>query len=244
MIAIIPAAGLGKRMAAVTQGGAKELLPLGRRTVLERIIDEALHADVDEVVVISSPEKPEIEDAIQSWTAGRFREARLRVVHQHEPRGWAEAVFLAEAQDDVLVLLGDCVYHGGSPCQRMANLVYRGIEGCVAVEEVSEKDVPRYGICEINKLGSIERIIEKPQPTETQSRWAVAARYAFSGSLLAEMQQLYMDRSGSDMPLTPIMAAAIVNGRELKAVALQPGQERVDCGTPDEYQAARRLPWD
>jgi len=244
VIAIIPAAGLGKRMASVTGGGAKELLPLGRKVVLERIIDEAIYAGVDEVIVVSSPAKPEIEEAVNEWSKGRLREARIRVVYQTEPRGWADAVFLPRVESDILVMLGDCVYRGDSPCERMVNLISRGIDGCIAVEEVPESEVNKYGICEVNDFGNIGRIIEKPAPGVTSSRWASAARYAFSAPLVMHMEQLYMDMAAPDLPLPPVMAAAIANGFTLKAVALQPDQERVDCGTPEEYSDARRLPWD
>jgi len=244
VIAIIPAAGLGKRMASITGGKPKELLPLGRKTVLERIIDEALHAGVDEVIVISSPAKPEIETAIGEWSKKQFREARLRVVYQTEPRGWADAVFLPRVEDEVLVMLGDCVYRGSSPCERMVNLIARGIEGCIAVEEVPESEVNKYGICEVNDFGNIGRILEKPSPSETTSRWASAARYAFSAPLLMHMETLYMDMQAADLPLPPVMAAALRNGFNMKAVALQPDQERVDCGTPEEYSVAVRMNWD
>lgn len=244
MIAIIPAAGLGKRMAAITGGAPKELLRLGSRTVLERIVEEAREADVDEIVIVSSPQKPEIEAAVEDWRQGRFRRANLRVIYQTEPRGWADAVFLANAQTDVLVMLGDCVYRGGSPVSRMANLVYRGIDGCIAVEEVPAEEVHRYGICEINGMGGIDRIVEKPKLEETTSRWAGAARYAFTHRLLAHLEELYQVRASHDLPLTPLMNEAISNGFEFKAVALQPDQERVDCGTPEEYADALTRRWD
>lgn len=231
-------------MAALTGGTPKELVTLGRRTVLERVVDEAMHAEVDEIVVVSSPAKPAIEEAVNEWSKGRFRDARLRVAYQSEARGLADAVFSADVEDDVLVLLGDCVFNGGSPVERMSNLVYRGIDGCIAVESVSDADVSRYGICEVNEMGSISRILEKPKPNETQSRWAVAARFAFSARILARIAELAQGITGPDLPLTPLIAQAIAEGADLKAVALQPGMERVDCGTPEEYQAARRMPWD
>jgi len=77
--------------------------------------------------VISSPQKPEIEEAVTEWGKGRFRSANLRVEYQTEPRGWADAVFLPRLESDVLVMLGDCVYRGGSPCERMVNLIARGV---------------------------------------------------------------------------------------------------------------------
>lgn len=237
MIAIVPAAGLGTRMAQITHGRPKELLSLGRRSVLQRIVDEALEADADEVIVISSPQKPELDEAALSIP-------KVRVVHQTEPRGLADAVLTVESEDDVLVMLGDCAFHGGSPSPRMATLVFRGIDGCIAVEEVSDDEVSRYGICEVDGMGSIRRILEKPSPMDTSSRHAVAARFAFTPGVWSHLRQIYAELGGPpDLPLTPILQRAIDTGVELKAVAVQPGQTRADCGTPEEYASARRLDW-
>jgi len=235
MIAIIPAAGRGTRMASVTDGGAKEALPLGRKTVLGLIIEEARTA-VEEVVVINSPGKPEV-DAIAS-------EYGARVIVQPEMRGLAHAISLAGDDADALVLLGDTVMAGGSPVERMANLIYRGIDGAIAVQEVPEELVPQYGIAEIDEMGRIHRLREKPQIGETHSRWAVAARYAFSSALLGQIgRAVAMSRESGEIGLTEILEDAIVNGRDIKAVALQPGQERIDCGSPESYRIARGLPW-
>jgi dTDP-glucose pyrophosphorylase len=249
MVAIIPAAGLGTRMAALTGGEPKELLPLGRQSVLERVIDEAVRAGADETVVVSSARKPGIEKAINEWSQGRFREAKVRVVNQSTPRGLADALMSApDIEDEVLILLGDCVFEGSSPAERMATLLYRGGDGCVAVETVSDDEVSRYGICEIDEMGAIRRIVEKPRPEDIASRWAVAARYAFSSPLFSRLRE-WFDEASRDCPeseitLTALVQTAIENGFDIKAVALQPDQARVDCGTPEEYAAARRLAWD
>jgi dTDP-glucose pyrophosphorylase len=247
MIAIIPAAGLGTRMAALTGGAPKELLPLGHRSVLRRVIDEAISAETDEVVVVSSHAKPQIEEIVTEWRRDTG-DVRLRVAYQSSPLGLADALFAAEVEDDVLVLLGDCVYRGGSPVDRMATLVFRGMDGCIAVEQVPDEETRRYGICEIDDMGGIRRIVEKPAPDETSSRWAVAARYAFAAPVLGHLEELYLaarlQQPTGEVNLSGLMHQAIQNGVDLKAIALQPGQERVDCGTPEEYAEAHRLPWD
>lgn len=249
MVAIIPAAGKGTRMLSTTGGSPKELLPLGSKPVLARIVDECISAGVDEVVIVNSREKPEIDRAVADWIAASPRDVPIRIAYQDEPRGIAYAVACAEVDDDALVLAGDVVFSGGSPTERMANLVYRGIDGCVAVEPVEERLVGQYGIIEIDEAsGSILRILEKPSPSETPSRWAVASRWAFSKrtmTLLADLCGLpSLSPSGKEFFLTDIIATAIREGLEFKAVAVQPGQSRVDCGGPGEYAAARRMSWD
>lgn len=236
-------------MAPLTQGRPKELLSLGRRSILERVIDEGIRAGADETIVVSSARKPEIEAAITEWNRGPFREARVRVVEQAEMRGLGDAVLgTCDVSDEVLVLLGDCVYFGESPAERMASLVYRGVDGCIAVESVSDDEVSRYGICEVDEMGTIRGILEKPQPDETSSRWAVAARYAFGAPAFAAMRHWFPcereRRSSGEISLTAGIQHAIREGFELKAVALHGTQERLDCGTPEEYLQTRGRPWD
>jgi hypothetical protein len=43
--------------------------------------------------------------------------------------------------------------------------------------------------------------------------------------------------------MTPVFQYAISEGFDLKAVPMMPGQKRVDCGSPEEYNAARWLDW-
>jgi UTP-glucose-1-phosphate uridylyltransferase len=225
-------------MQSITGGAPKELLPLGRQTVLARVVAEARQAGADDIVIVNSPQKGEIDIAAA--------EMGCRVVYQPAMRGLGHAIAMVEAESDALVLLGDCVFAGGSPLGRMSNLISMGIDGVIAVETVQDDEVSRYGILEIDGMGTVERILEKPKASETSSRYAVAARYAFSGRFLAYLNA-YVSENGErndEINLTEAIVGAIERGFEFKAVALQPGQQRVDCGTPEEYAEARRLSWD
>lgn len=227
-------------MMSITGGAPKELLKLGRRTVLQRVVDEAREAGTTGVIVVNAPDKPGIEEAVAEMGA----DVSTRV--QPEMRGLAHAILCAGVETDALVLLGDCVYDETSPSSRMANLILMGIDGAIAVETVPDDEVHRYGIVDINELGTIRRIVEKPQPSEVASRYAVAARYAFSNRFMAFLSNYVPDRLphvSGEIGITEVINAAIAAGLEFKAVALQPGQARVDCGTPEEYAEARRRPW-
>ena len=62
MKAIIPAAGLGTRFLPATKCTPKELLPVLNKPVIQYVVEEALEpAGVDEVVLVNSHEKPQIE---------------------------------------------------------------------------------------------------------------------------------------------------------------------------------------
>lgn len=240
MVAIIPAAGRGTRMASVTGGTSKELLRLGRKTVLQIVIEEAREADVDRIIVVGSREKPDLTEAAERLGA--------TVVFQERPEGLADAIVSADVSDEALVLNGDTVFHGGSPAGRMAALVHRAIAGCIAVEPVDDESTRRYGIVEVDEnTGGIRRILEKPGPEATKSRWAISARYAFGPAMMAFIEQYRLRTvlpEGNELTVTPILDAAVQAGFDLKAVPIQPGQQRLDCGDPEGYKQARYLDWD
>jgi dTDP-glucose pyrophosphorylase len=190
--------------------------------------------------VVSAANKQSLSDAAERLGA--------EVVLQKEPLGLADAISAGADDDDALILFGDCVIWGGSPVSRMSDLIFRGIDGCVAVEAVSDEDTRRYGILEVSEFsGQVIRSLEKPGPQVTSSRWAVAARYAFSSrlmSFLVEVRQKWTPSPGEELSLSPVLDTAIEAGFDIKAVSLQPGQERIDCGSPEEYATALRLAWD
>jgi dTDP-glucose pyrophosphorylase len=239
MTAIIPAAGKGVRMQVVTGGKPKELLPLGRGTVLDQILKEA-RTVAERVIVVNAPDKPEIE----SWAAMNGVEHMIQPARD----GFADAVALTNVEDDAVILLGDCPYHGGSPLERMANIVYKGIDGAIAVETVPDESVRRYGIVEVNDWGGIDRIREKPKLEETESRWAIAARYAFSIGAMAEIRRITSEfkheRPGTEVGLSEVMQRMIDLGLDIKAVPLSPEQHRADCGSPEEYESSQSLLWE
>lgn len=226
-------------MAAVTGGAPKELLPLAGRPLLHWVLIEAAEAGAESAVVVGSPDKPALREAVEA----RTWPLPVRMAEQRQPRGLAHAVACAEVETDAVVLLPDCVFPDGSPAERMANLVFRGRDGCIAVEKVPDAEVSRYGICEVDEtLGAIDRILEKPHPNDTASRWAVAGRYAFGQPFLAHLSD-YVERmreEPGEITLTGAIVAAIEQGMDFRAVPLEAHQRRVDCGTPEEYEEARK----
>ena len=57
MTAIIPAAGKGTRFLPVTRVVPKEMLPIGAKPAIHCIVEEAVDAGADDVVVVISRDK-------------------------------------------------------------------------------------------------------------------------------------------------------------------------------------------
>ncbi len=204
-------------------------------TVLERVIEEAKTV-ADRVIVVSSPQKPDVRSAALSLG--------VEVVDQTQMRGLAHAIGCAEVEGDMLVMLGDCAIHGASPIARMATLIEKAIDGLIAVEVVEESKLGQYGIVDVNDWGVISRIVEKPTPSTAPSRYAICARYAFSGPVTAFINDAAVNWQDSrELGLTEVLNAAITAGFEIKAVPLPPESRRADVGTPEEYATCLQWGW-
>src|SRR6185312_9949990 len=242
MIAIVPAAGRGTRMQAITNGLPKELVPLGSIPVLLRVLLEARAVDPDEIVIVTRRDKPQIDEAVQRWSLDPLADVPIRVTYQEHATGAGPAIAEAGADDDAVVLFADCVFAPESPVDRLANLIARGVDGVVSVETVPDSEVSRYGIVELNEgTGAVKLIKEKPRIEETASRWAVAARFAFSKpalGFLSDYCRFHAAPGRPEVPITQVMNAMVAQGIDVRAAPLTDAQCRVDCGSPEEYREA------
>ena len=64
--AVIPAAGLGTRFLPATKAVPKELLPIIDTPALQLILDEAVGAGIDHIVIVTNRNKPAIEAYFES----------------------------------------------------------------------------------------------------------------------------------------------------------------------------------
>ena len=194
MKALIPAAGHGTRFLPVTRVVPKEMLPVGSKPAIQLIVEEALAAGADEVVIVSSPEK----EIIRRYFDGDPALAtRIRWACQTEQKGLGHAVLqgaplLADEKEPILVLLGDALVSGEAPSAAMA-AISRSLANAsvVGLEEVPLEKVSRYGIVRGEPIrksgtlaasaeGSVDRLddlVEKPAPEAAPSRLAIAGRY-------------------------------------------------------------------
>jgi UTP-glucose-1-phosphate uridylyltransferase len=221
-------------MAALTNGGPKELLPVGGFTVLHRIINEALDVGATRVRVVGSPLKPQIESFI-----GDFGDPRVEYATQNEPLGVADAVRAgAEPGQPALVLMGDTIYAFDSPTVELKRRLIDGAWAAVAVHEVPPEEVVHYGVVGFAENGTVDRIIEKPEPLSAPSRFAVASRFALSAEASSALFELMGRRVVDGLTLTDVIDEGINAGMRVDAVFLSDQVQMFDCGQPSGYRAA------
>lgn len=231
MIAVIPAAGRGQRMASVTNGAAKELLEVAGRPVLAWVADECLAAGVQEVRIVGSPLKPAVAKFVNETA-----DSRVVYREQPEPIGLADAVaWGVEPGTPTLVPMADSILVPRAPSAALRSSIEGGAWAAIAVHEVDPELVSLYGIAAFDPDGRIREVVEKPRQGTAPSRWAIASRFAFGATasgLLAEK------KGHSEANLTDVLRAGLEAGERLFAYPLEAGSKLYDCGMPEGFAAA------
>ena len=177
MKAIIPAAGLGTRFLPATKCTPKELLPVLNKPVIQYVVEEALEPrGVDEVVIVNSHEKPQIEkyfspdQDFEAYLHAHGKDALAEKVHaagalpvsfvyQDDPKGLGHAVYMAKDKMDgspFFILLGDYFVPDRQMCVNMQKVSEEhGGASVIAVAPVPADQVSRYGIIAGECVGTL-----------------------------------------------------------------------------------------
>jgi UTP--glucose-1-phosphate uridylyltransferase len=149
------------------------------KTVLRIIIDEIRRAGVDQIAVVISPG----DESVYARAAG---DLSIRFIRQVKPAGYANALYSAmpfTADDAFLHLVGDHLYVSRNGVDAARDLVRVATEeGCAvsAVVPTRETLLPLYGtiggqpLHGKQNLYRIERVVEKPTPTEAEQNLIVS----------------------------------------------------------------------
>ena len=239
MTAIIPAAGLGTRFLPLTRAVPKEMLPIGAKPALQVIIDEALEAGCDEVLVIISHAK----ELVRKYFSEDPRYAsRIRWVYQEEQHGLGHAVLqvaglqgcrVAGLQEPVLILLGDAVISGCAAAKEMVALSKaNGGASVIGCEHVPPEKVSRYGILKVED-GRIVDLVEKPSPEEAPSDLAIAGRYLLDARIF-DFLKTQTPGKGGEIQLTDAIRRMVKEAGVTLLPYAYPGK-RHDIGNPQGY---------
>ena len=246
--AIVPVAGLGTRLLPTTKSLSKEMLPVGRLPVVHHVVEELAAAGIRQILFITGRNKSALENHFDDSGAGyRERGSEFFFAHQPQPPGTGTAVAAGEAfaaDEPFVVAFGDSIVRtsSGRPLlQRMIDSHLRHCAACtIGAYEVPEDQMHHYGIlvpevatAEDSKLTAI---LEKPTPAQTSSRLAVSARYVFSPAIFAHIRATAPSASG-EVSLTDAIAALIAAGDPVRAVRLNPDEQRCDIGNHLSYFA-------
>lgn len=259
--AVIPAAGRGTRFLPLTQAVPKELLPLGDVPALHLVIDEAIDAGVEHIVMVISDDKvalrrylqPEPELVERVAASGRHRLAdrlasfgtsiRVSFVVQDRPLGLGHAVGCARdavGDEPFAVLLPDELMGSASLLQSMTQVAATSGGSVVALRTVPADQVSAYGVVEpvssvdADGVVAIRDVIEKPPAAEAPSDLIIIGRYVLTPDVFDHLAQL-TPGAGGELQLTDALRAQ-ARVRPLHGVVSRVG--RHDTGTPPGWVRA------
>ncbi|MBY0369182.1 UTP--glucose-1-phosphate uridylyltransferase [bacterium] len=261
---VIPAAGVGTRGLPFSKEIPKELVPIVDTPALHLIVEEAIRAGIEQVVLITSKGKSALEDyfdpspALEAFLRGRGKnELADRVkkigqmvevisVRQKEPLGLGHAVLCARpvlGDEPFAVALGDEIFPTANSPRGLQFLCKAAEQGVstIGVLPVESKDVNQYGIIDTGgaKLGDgackVLRTVEKPTPDKAPSPYAIIGRYAFHPEILDALKEV-RPGSGGEIQLTDGLDTLARAGR-LQAVLFD--SNRYDVGNHLYYVLAQ-----
>lgn len=203
--AIIPAAGLGTRFLPVTKSMPKEMLPIIDKPVIHYVVEEAIDAGIDDIIIITGRGKRAIEDY---FDASPELEMRLKdqkkndilkrlkkisdfpgihYVRQKEPNGLGDAILKAEkhiGNEPFAVLLGDDIIATSQSCTgQLMSVFSRFHASVISIELLTPEKISSYGIIKGSMIEpdifAIQDIIEKPAPDLAPSNLGAVGRYIF-----------------------------------------------------------------
>jgi UTP--glucose-1-phosphate uridylyltransferase len=253
--AVVPVAGLGTRFLPATKAIPKEMLPIVDRPAVQYIVEEAVRAGLDDVLLVTAAGKSAIEDhfdrridlEVALEAKGRTDDlalvrdlANLATIHsvrQPEPLGLGHAVLMAAghvaADESFAVLLGDDLLEPDSTfLARMVAAHEHSGQAVVALMRVEDPAaLAQYGVAAVTEgtvAGElrITDLVEKPAPGTAPSEYAVIGRYVLPGSIFDVLRATEPGRGG-EIQLTDALRSLAL---EAPIVGLVLDEPRHDAG--------------
>ncbi len=255
--AVIPAAGLGTRFLPATKAQPKEMLPVVDKPAIQYVVEEAVAAGIDDILIITGRSKRSIEDHFDRQfeleyyldAAGKHGErkevvaltelADIHFVRQGSPLGLGHAVSVARkhvGDNPFVVLLGDeFMSKDHTLLSDMIRIHGQYGRSVLALQEVELAEINRYGCAKPERISDhlvqILDIVEKPDPADAPSNLAVMGRYVFTPEIFEKLEHV-QPGVGGEIQLTDAIALLLAD-QAVYGVTFDGG--RWDTGTVPAY---------
>jgi len=229
--AVIPAAGLGTRFLPATKAQPKEMLPVVDKPAIQYVVEEAVRAGIDDILIITGRGKRSLEDHFDrnfelEYLLGKKGKhdqrdelvdiaelADIHYVRQGEPLGLGHAISVARkhvGDNPFAVLLGDEWMRADvGLLEGMIATYDRYQQSVIALKEVSDEEISRYGCARPEPVSDglvrILDVIEKPDPATAPSNLAVMGRYILTPEIFEALGRI-TPGSGGELQLTDAIA--------------------------------------
>lgn len=241
--AIIPAAGLGTRVLPASKSVPKEMLNIVDKPAIQYIVEEAVAAGIEDILIVTNRGKGAIEDhfdhsfELEAQLKGNPSKAKLYedvkacanlanicFVRQKETKGLAHAILCGKSfvgDEPFVVLYGDDVIISEDPVTAQLCRCYEKYgKGVVGVKEVPEELIKLYcslGVSPIEgetRAMDCSKIIEKPTPEQVLSLYAILGRVVMPPEVFGMIEEgLAKTPEGEEFYFTDVMSDLGAQGR-------------------------------
>ena len=258
---LFPVAGYGTRFLPATKAMPKEMLPILNKPLVQYGVEEAMAAGLTNISFVTGRGKRAIEDhfdfsyELEHQVKATDKEALLSGIHnlrractfsytrQSEVRGLGQAILsgralLGDAPFGVVLADDLCFGEDKGVLAQMAAIFRQFRCSIVAIEEVPEEEVGRYGVIAseaiTERIFRVTDMVEKPRPGEAPSNLAIVGRYILTPDIFAILETTPQGEGG-ELQLTDALLAQAEQGAVL---AYRFKGRRFDCGSVSGFVEA------
>ena len=228
MKAVVLVGGEGTRLRPLTLTTPKQMLPVGGRPMIERVLEGLAAHGIDEVV-LSLGYRPDA--FIDAYPDGTSAGVRLHYAVEPEPLDTAGAISFAArciALRETFVVVNGDVLTDLDVSALVQFHFDRRAEATIALTAL--EDPSRFGVVPTDADGRVLAFIEKPQPDQTPTNMVNAGTYVMEPTVLDRIPT--GRRVSIERETFPAMVA------EGRLFALASRAEWIDAGTPATFLAA------
>lgn len=213
--AVLPAAGFGTRFLPATKAQPKEMLPIVDKPVIQYLVEEAVAAGIEEIIIVTGRGKRAIEDhfdfsfelehnLVEKGKHQLLKEvrkisemAKFIYVRQPQPLGDGHAILCAKeivGNEPFAVLFGDDIVDSEIPAIQQLIQVYEKTQSCViGLEQIPLSESIHYGMVRAkNREGrcvEVEHLVEKPKTEEAPSNLGIIGKYICTPEIFEALEQ-------------------------------------------------------
>lgn len=259
--AIIPAAGFGTRFLPATKAMPKEMLPIVDKPIIQYVVEEAVSAGIEDIIIVTGWHKRSIEDHFdypyelekRLLEAGKEEQAEevrrianmanFVYIRQKGPYGNGTPVLNARhiiGDEPFAILWGDEFIYSKPPrLKQMIDVWDKYGKPLISGVRVPENAVEKYGIADITPVSEgvfkINQIVEKPNIGEAPSNLATHGAYIMPPRLFELLAEVKPGK-GNEIWLTHAITAL---AKETDVYALEIANGKYyDTGNKLEYLKA------
>jgi len=237
--AVIPAAGLGTRFLPATKAMPKEMLPVVDKPAIQYVVEEAVNAGIDDVLIILGRNKNNISNHFDSvpelesnlLTKGAHEKLRsvqrsteladIHFVRQGEPKGLGHAVLRARhhvGDATFAVLLGDDLIDERD--ELLSKMLAENAASdltVIALMEVAPEQIHLYGAAAVEPTDDpdvvrVTGLVEKPKPEDAPSNLAVIGRYVLTPDVFDILERTEPGKGGEIQLTDALQELAVTDG--------------------------------